>query len=151
MVRRGLGEELIEDKEAIKRGLKEFLRSLSRLESAILIRVGITLVALIALGVGLHLLFSLSTPELKAKVLANTSTKVGSFVLINNLGASDWKEVKMTLNERYTYQVDKIEAGGRLTIMVESFTEDGKAAPRNLISKVLLIECDKGKSVFPLN
>lgn len=151
MVRRGLGEELIEDKEAIKRGLKEFLRSLSRLESAILIRVGITLVALIALGVGLHLLFSLSTPELKAKVLANTSTKVGSFVLINNLGASDWKEVKMTLNERYTYQVDKIEAGGRLTIMVESFTEDGKAAPRNLVSKVLLIECDKGKSVFPLN
>ncbi len=151
MTRRDLGEELIEDKEAIKRGLKEFLRSLSRLESAILIRVGITLVALIALGVALHLLFSLSTPELKAKVLANTSTKVGSFVLINNLGASDWKEVKMTLNERYTYQVDKIEAGGRLTIMVESFAEDGKAAPRNLISKVLLIECDKGKSVFPLN
>jgi len=151
MARRDWGEELIEDKEAIKRGLKDFLRSLSRLESAILIRAGATLVALIALGVGLHLLFSLSAPELKAKVLANTSTKVGSFVLINNLGTSDRKEVKMTLNERYTYQVDKIEAGGRLTIMVESFTEDGKAAPRNLISKVLLIECDKGKSVFPLN
>ncbi len=151
MARRDWGEELIEDKEAIKRGLKDFLRSLSRLESAILIRAGATLVVLIALGVGLPLLFGLFAPKLEAKVLANTSTKVGSFVLINNLGSSDWKEVKMTLNGRYTYQVDRIEAGGKLTIMVQSFTEDGKAAPKNLPPNVLLIECDKGKSVFPLN
>ena len=109
------------------------------------------MVVLVVLGVGIHLLSGLSAPELEAKVLANTSNKVGSFVLINNLGSSDWKVVKMTLNGRYTYQVDRLEAGGRLTIMVESFTENGKAAPWNLIPQVLIIECDKGKSVFPLN
>lgn len=151
MARRDWEEEIIEDKEAIKRGLKDLLRSLSRLESAVIAKVGVILVVLVVIGVGIHLLSGLSAPELEAKVLANTSNKVGSFVLINNLGSSDWKVVKITLNGRYTYQVDRIEAGGKLTIMVESFTENGKAAPRNLIPQVLIIECDKGESVFPLN
>lgn len=150
MVRRGLGEEFIEDTEAIKRGLNDFLRSLSRLEPAILIRAGITLVVLIVLGVGLHLLFGLFNPDLEARVRA-TSTRVGIVIMVNNTGNSDWNKVKMILNEKYTYEADKIEAGGSLTITVESFTKGGKAAPKNLTPKVLLVECDKGKSVFTLN
>jgi len=150
MMKKDLGKEFVEDREAIKRGFDDFLRSLSRLESAIIIKAGATIVSLIVLGVVLHFLFRITTPELEAKVLANTSTKVGTFILVNNLGSSDWNQVKMTLNQRYTYQVDKIEAGGRLTIMAESFTEHGKPAPNNLIPMVLSIECDKGTSIFPL-
>lgn len=71
-------------------------------------------------------------------------------LFVRNDSTKPWKDVKLTLNGLYGYERGELAPGGHILLKVDRFAvydPNGKAtfAPKDIVLKELVIECDRGR------
>jgi hypothetical protein len=73
-------------------------------------------------------------------------------LLIRNDSSSDWKEVHLTLNSRFTAYTPEIAAGGKFVIAVKQFVgPEGEVPAKDLKPQFLKVACSEGGDVLDLS
>lgn len=72
-------------------------------------------------------------------------------LLVRNDSTSDWKEVHLTLNDRFTAYTPEIAAGGKFVIAVKQFVgPEGEVPARDLKPHFLKVSCSEGTDLLDL-
>ena len=72
-------------------------------------------------------------------------------VLLRNTSSSDWKDVRLTLNSRYTAYTPVIAAGDKYVIAVKQFVgPQGEVPAKDLKPQSLKVVCSDGADVLDL-